>query len=116
MKTKRFLVAILLCIVAISIVFVGCDDAKEISYSQLLDKLRAEDDEGVEEYDEVVIYVDGYDWKASFTYPNDKTEIFNITGAPSIYDYNSYSLFMTELQSIGVSLSKIKMELADPNN
>ena len=121
MNKKRFFVTILFCILAISIFFISCnneeecDNLKEISYDALLDKLSTEKEGDLEKYDQVVIYVDGYKWQANFIYSNNNTEIFIITDAPSIYDYNSYSLFMTELQSMGVSLSKIKMELAEPN-
>ena len=121
MNKKRFFVTILFCILAISIFFISCnneekcDNPKEISYDELLDKLSTEKEGDLEKYDQVVIYVGGYKWQANFIYSNNNTEIFIITDAPSIYDYNSYSLFMTELQSMGVSLSKIKMELAEPN-
>ena len=83
--------------------------ADEITYSQLIEKLYE-----VKDPIKVNLYIDGYNWQANFI-NGDRVITYSVSGGPSVYDYNSYSLFMMELKAAGVNLSNVTVELSDPN-
>ena len=82
--------------------------AEEITFSEMLVKLRA-----VKDPMKVNLYVDGCTWQANFI--NGDRVITYSTVAPSIYDFKSYDLFETRLGEAGVNLSNVTVELSDPN-
>ena len=87
----------------------------EITYSELLYRLGVNKDASWKAYEKVSLYVDGYNWQATFTYLDKKVETFSVTGGPSIYEYNSFAWFMEDLGKAGIPLTNVTVELADPN-
>ena len=110
-KTIIWIVVAVVAVVAIGLLISSLlNQAEEITYSQLLEKLRAND------YEKVALYVDGYTWQATFTGFDKGVNVYSVAGGPSIYEYNSYSNFIFDLTQEGkVDVSKIVIELTDPN-
>ena len=59
--------------------------------------------------------VDGYTWEASLVENGLVKASYQVEGGPSIYDYQSFSAFMTDLTNGQVDVSKLTVEFADPN-
>ena len=114
-KTIIWIVVGVIAVVAIGFLISSLlNQAEEIAYSQLIEKLHAMTDK-----DKVVLYVDGYNWEATFTYVDKSVKVYKVTGGPSIYDYNSYSFLMNDLGIWGANgeilRTNVTVELADPN-
>ena len=109
-RTIIWIVVGVVAVIAISFLVTSLlKQADEITYSQLIEKLYE-----VKDPIKVNLYIDGYNWQANFI-NGDRVITYSVSGGPSVYDYNSYSLFMMELKSAGVNLSNVTVELSDPN-
>ena len=109
-RTIIWIVVGVVAVIAISFLVTSLlKQADEITYSQLIEKLYE-----VKDPIKVNLYIDGYNWQANFI-NGDRVITYSVSGGPSVYDYNSYSLFMMELKAAGVNLSNVTVELSDPN-
>ncbi len=113
-KTIIWIVVAAVAVAAITFLITSLlNQAEEIAYSQLLEKL------GSNNYEKVALYVDGYNWQATFTYADKSVDVFSVAGAPSIYNYTDYINFRASLSSgelgVAVPMAKVMVELTDPN-
>ena len=82
--------------------------AEQIRYTDIFAKIK----NGEINY----FYVDGYTWQASLVDAMGKVvKTFEIQGGPSIYEYVSFSTFMSDIEAAGIDPNTIHVEFADPN-